>query len=81
MGVDAYEYLVVPFQGVVKSGQSSDVVSDQLQERINEYANKGWDFHSLGSVTLEIKPGCLSALFGVKSDYARHDQLVFRKRR
>lgn len=75
----SYQYLVVPFQGQIKSGGSVGQVSAQLQAVINQHANQGWEFHTLNDVNIEVTPGCLSALFGAKNAYVSYDQVIFRK--
>jgi hypothetical protein len=74
-----YSYKVVPFLGKVKSGQGASVVSNQLQNVIDQYSNEGWEFYSLSSTNIEVAPGCLAALFGAKASYVTFDQIIFRK--
>lgn len=74
-----YQYRVVPFIGRVRSNQSADEVGQQLQAVIDEYAGQGWEFHTLGNVNIEIRPGCLAGIFGASVSYVRFDQLIFRR--
>jgi hypothetical protein len=74
-----YQYIIVPFQGQLKSGQGVQDVSTQLQSLVNHYASQGWEFCELGSVNIAVAPGCLSGLLGTRVTYVRHDQVVFRK--
>ena len=74
-----YEYKVVPFIGVIKSGQGADVAAQQLQSVISQYVGAGWEFVQLSDVNIEVQPGCLPALLGQKSSYLRFDQVIFRR--
>ena len=75
----SYQYLVVPFQGQIKTGGNVGQVSAQLQSVINQHAIQGWEFHTLNDVNIEVTPGCLSALFGAKNAYVSYDQIIFRQ--
>jgi hypothetical protein len=74
------EYRVVPFIGAINSRGSAKDASQQLQKVIAEHAVDGWEFHSLGNINIEVKPGCLASFLGASSDYIRFDQVVFQKR-
>lgn len=74
-----YEYKVVPFMGQVQAKESSSVVSQQLESILNQHAADGWELHSLGSVDIEVQPGCLSTFLGQKTSYVRHDQVILRR--
>lgn len=76
-------YKVVPFIGKVKSGffstDNAGTVAQQLQAAIEHQSNAGWEFHAFAKVAIEVKPGCLGALFGHSVSYITFDQLVFRR--
>lgn len=80
-----YEYRVVPFIGKLQSGlfgavvQDAGEVSKQLEAVINQQSSEGWEFVTVNDVNIEIKPGCLSGLFGQKAAYVPFDQIVFRR--
>lgn len=74
-----FQYMVVPFMGSISGKQGADTVATQLSATINHYASQGWEFHQMGDVNIEIKPGCLASLFGAGASYIRFDQLVFRR--
>lgn len=75
----SFKYRIIPFIGKIKSNETAVQVSDQLEGVINQGAQEGWEFDQLNSVNIEIKPGCLSSLFGRKSDYTRFDMVIFKK--
>lgn len=72
-------YKVVPFMGQIKSGASAKEVSAQLENIINSHASQGWDFCSVDSVNITIRPGCLAGLLGGKTSYVRYDQVIFKR--
>lgn len=77
-----YEYLVYPFHGeVVGRFSESNIqrVSKQLQGVIDQYANEGWDFHSIEKVNIRVSPGCLAGLLGVPEQVIPYDQIIFRR--
>ena len=80
--MSAFEYLVVPFVGQLKSGvfsvENAQNVTAQLQSVINQYGQQGWEFYRIDKVNVQIKPGCLAALFGASASYITFDQIIFR---
>jgi hypothetical protein len=74
-----YEYLTVPFEGMVENF-SSIQVADQLTSLINQVCEDGgWEFYMLNSVNITVAPGCIASLFGAQSFSKKHDMLVFRR--
>ena len=74
-----FRYRAVPFIGKLRSGRSADEVAQQLETLINSIASEGWEFIDLRNTNIEVKPGCLSALFGAKNSYIRYDMVIFRR--
>lgn len=72
-------YHVVPFVGQIKSSGSVNEVSKQLENLIQHYADKGWEFYSLDNVDIEVRPGCIGALLGAKAQYITYNQVILRK--
>ena len=72
------KYQVIPFIGRIKGKQTANDVSDQLEELINKGVDNGLEFVQLGAVNIEVRPGCLAALFGKKADYTRFDMAIFK---
>jgi len=77
--LNRYVYKVVPFLGNIDSSQNAGHVSAQLQSVINEHAKQGMEFHSMGEVSIQIHQGCLAGLFGNGTEYAKYDQLIFKR--
>jgi hypothetical protein len=74
-----YHYLVEPFHGNIRAGQGIQEVSSQLHDLINHYAAYGWEFVQVGSVSLTVNEGCVSAFLGRGTSQHSYDQVVFRK--
>lgn len=75
------EYKVIPFVAAIdhKKG-TSDHVAQQLEELINQYAAKGWNYVRLEGVITYVGPddGCFG--FGNKPGFTTTRQMiVFRK--
>lgn len=70
-------YAVEPFRGSIDGKKTAADVSKQLQVLINKYAQKGWQFHSIADISIEVSPGCIAALFGQKIFQTKIDQVVF----
>jgi hypothetical protein len=78
-GCMAYLYRVVPFMGRMRGSGSAAEVSKQLEGIVNTETRDGWEFYQLGSVDIQVSPGCLASLFGSKVSYMRYDQVIFRR--
>lgn len=76
----AGKYQVLPFIGKIKGNQSADDVSDQLENLINEGNSNGLEFVQLGSVNIEVAPGCIAGLLGAKASYVRCDMAIFKSK-
>lgn len=77
----SYQYKVVPFIGQSKGTLSAADVARQLESVISQHVSEGWEFYQLADVNIEVKPGCISGLFGAQVQYVRFDQLIFRAQR
>ena len=75
----SYTYRVMPFIGRIKGNQTAGDVADQLEALIDEGVKEGWEFDQVSNVNIEVKPGCLSGLFGAKESYTRFDMVIFKK--
>lgn len=49
-----------------------------LEGVVNEYAPQGWEFYRIDNIGVELKPGCLSALGGAKSESSVYYVITFR---
>lgn len=72
------QFKVVPFRGQIRATKDSlDTASKQLEDVINSHVQKGWTFHSLGSIHITVQPGCLAGLFGQTASTVVYDQVIF----
>ena len=78
-----YRYRILPFVGRIQTGlfssANAQMVSEQLQDVIDEQTRQGWDFYSLEKVNIEVQPGCIGGLLGQSASYITSDQVVFRQ--
>lgn len=78
-----YSHKVVPFIGVIRGGvfskENARTVSSQLQTVVDEHVREGWEFYSIEKVGIEVQPGCLGGLLGIKATYLNFDQIIFRR--
>ncbi|CAN5686648.1 hypothetical protein BH11ARM2_BH11ARM2_09780 [soil metagenome] len=71
------KYTVVPFLAAIKVGQGSDVVAQQLNVLINQYAAQEWDYQGLEAVTTIVNnPGCMGC--GASNQQTVYYVAVFR---
>jgi len=70
-----YEYAVYQ----VKVQTSTKDLNIAVQGKIQEYTNKGYEFHSQVYVPVSISPGCLGSLLGNKTQYLNAPLFIFRK--
>ncbi|MFC4635489.1 hypothetical protein ACFO3O_16385 [Dokdonia ponticola] len=71
------EYKVIPFVASIDRNKNpSKQVAEQLESLIENYANQGWKYIRLESVTSQVKPdgGCFG--FGQSLGYTTTRQIV-----
>ena len=73
-----YEYKTVPAPVVlaIKTENEAHAAIANFGELINKEAAGGWEFHSMGSISTEEAPGCLS---GGQSKVKVHNMLIFKR--
>lgn len=74
-----YKCVSAPRNIVIESGGSADNAVSSFASLINKEATDGWNFHSLESISISEKPGCLAGLFGQKETTTSFNMLVFSK--
>jgi hypothetical protein len=50
-----------------------------LQNIVNEWAAKGWEFFRVDTVGVYTPPGCLASLLGAQASYVQHYVVTFRR--
>lgn len=84
------EYTVIPFVSKIQVGQGEEAAAQQLQELINEQAEKGWQFIRLENIeiiTHDHGKAGTSGCFGIgatpgippSQETTRYDMAVFGK--
>jgi len=69
-----FNYTVLPFQGQ----NSASAAAQQLQQVLNHYAERGWEFVGVETIDTFVPAGCLGSLFGAKSAVVPFNVVVFR---
>jgi hypothetical protein len=62
----------------VSKGSAGQKIANQVEIKLREWADKGFEYYSQGMVDVSVHPGC-SALFGQKTESINVMVLVFRK--
>ncbi len=76
-----YEYKMVqipPNIAVQMKAHKGNEAAAYLESVVNEYASKGWEFHRIDSIGVELQPGCFDALFGKKTENSTYYVISFR---
>lgn len=74
-----YETVQMPLNVKVARKDKNNKAGAYLRDIINKKSEENWEFVSVESVGLTIKPGCLGALIGRKSQHLIHSVIVFRR--
>ncbi len=76
-----FQYKVMPFIGQVGEGDKHGAtkVAAQLQKLIDEMTGQGWEFYRIDQVQIAVRPGCLSAFLGGRTNYISFDMVTFRR--
>jgi len=78
-----YEYKCVPaptgLSVTSKEGESAAIRA--FTEFINQNCSGGWEFVSMGQISITTHPGCIAGLFGASATYSNYNMLVFRKQK
>ena len=79
-----YEYNVVGFKAEIKAREArsavgAEKVSVQLCAVLEEYSREGWELQGQYRFGVDVKPGCISGLFGASTVQLDIEQLVFRR--
>ena len=77
-----YEYSMLqipPNITVAKKGYAGNEAAGYLQEVVNGMSREGWEFFRVDSIGVQVKPGCLAALFGSKVEETSYYVVTFRR--
>ena len=70
----------VPFTPSVKLGfKNMGGIATQLNKAVSAFEAKGYEFLRVDTIHVDIRPGCIMALFGKQTEYHPYEFLVFRK--
>jgi len=74
-----YKCVPAPMGLVIGAKESEDEAVRSFANLINKEANDGWNFHSMETISVTQKAGCLGALFGQGPQTTNFNMLVFSK--
>ncbi len=77
-----YKYKMVqvpPNIAVNMKDSSGNDAADYLEEVVNHFAEKGWEFHRIDTIGVQVRPGCWAALFGQKAQTNSYYVISFRR--
>jgi hypothetical protein len=77
-----YEYKMVqipPNIAVQMKSHKGNEAAAYLENVVNEFATKGWEFYRVDSIGVQLQPGCMDSLSGKKVEYSSYYVITFRK--
>lgn len=81
--MERYEYKVDFLEakvtaGDVAKGLAGEKIVNQVEIKLREWVDKGYEYYTQNTITFTVQPGCM-ALFGQKTETRRILVLVFRR--
>jgi len=75
-----YKYKTVPFSGNTqeKDKTKGTTLAFQLDDLINKFADAGWEFDIVDSLTISISNGCLASFSGNPFSLQTYNVVIFR---
>ena len=76
-----YKYKMVqvpPNIAVQMKTHKGNEAAAYLENIVNEYATKGWEFYRIDSVGVSLQPGCFDSIFGKKEESSIYYVITFR---
>lgn len=75
-----YQMVQVPPTIEIQKGTSTiGQAAAYLEEIVNDYASKGWEFHRVDTIGVRVMPGCLGVFLGEKSREELYYVVTFRR--
>lgn len=77
-----YQYKMVqipPNIEVQAKNHRGNEAAAYMENVVNIYAADGWEFYRVDTVGVNLKPGCLGALFGNRDNISTYYVISFRK--
>jgi hypothetical protein len=78
----SYQYKMVQVPPIIKiksKEHHGGEAAAYLEEIVNQYAQKGWEFYRVDTLGVHTTPGCLASLFGRKEELIEYYVVTFRK--
>ena len=75
-----YKMVQMPPNIQIDEGTSTEgKAAAYLQEMVNLYSAQGWEFYRVDEIGIHIRPGCLGAFLGQRSERIGYYVVTFRK--
>lgn len=75
-----YKMVQIPPNVTVADGESrKGILADYLEDIVNKYARKGWEFWRVDELGVRVRPGCFAGLLGARSYDVKYSVITFRK--
>ena len=74
-----YKMVQIPANISVSGVERGREAAQYLENVVNQEARQGWEFYRVDEIGVEVRPGCLMALFGQKATYTQYYVVTFRR--
>ncbi|WP_368910180.1 DUF4177 domain-containing protein [Proteus penneri] len=74
-----YKTVQIPPNIQMNTRETGQEASTYLQTVLNQYASEGWEFQSVETIGVSVKPGCFESLKGTKESFTHYYVIVFRR--
>jgi hypothetical protein len=78
----SYQYKMLQVPPVIRvkaKEQQGGEAAAYLEEVVNDWAQKGWEFYRVDPIGIRTEPGCLGSLIGQKVQLLEYYVITFRK--
>lgn len=76
-----YKMVQIPPGITLSKAQRGNEAAAYLEGAVNEMASQGWEFMRVDAIGVEVQPGCLGALAGIKGGSTVYYVITFRRDR
>ena len=78
----AYRYQMVQIPPtIVVDKDKGDQAAEYLHGVVNRYADNGWEFYRIDQIGVQVAPGCLGIIMGMRNETHSYHVITFRRPR
>ncbi|HEM6870794.1 TPA: DUF4177 domain-containing protein [Providencia stuartii] len=74
-----YKTAQIPPNIEMNKREAGNEAAIYLQSVLNEKAEDGWEFQSVETIGVAVRPGCFESLRGTKQSFTHYYVIVFRR--